>query len=252
MLELTDLTVSYGPVAAVNGVSLRVAAGECVGLLGPNGAGKSSTLQAISNLVDHGGTVTFDGEDLRRRSPEQIARSGLIHVPEGRRIYPTLTVEENLQVGRTARAGRTGGFDIDAVYDLFPALRSLRERGGWALSGGEQQMVAIGRALVGAPRLLLLDEPSLGLAPVVAKTVFAALRTVAETTPVLVVEQNTALALRVCNRAAVLVGGQIRLDGTSAELLGRQDLLDSFLGQHDAHRPPESRDIGASPDVPSH
>ena len=247
MLEITDLTVAYGPIAAVNGLSLRIDAGECVGLLGPNGAGKSSTLQAISNLVPHGGTITFDGDDLARRTPEAIASSGLIHVPEGRRIYPTLTVQENLLVGRSARAGRSGDFDIDEVLDLFPALVPLLGRGGWALSGGEQQMVAIGRALVGSPRLLLLDEPSLGLAPVIAKVVFEALRTIARTTPVLVVEQNTALALRVCNRAAVVVGGEILLEGTAADLLGRQDLLDSFLGQHDARRPPEADD---DPDAP--
>jgi branched-chain amino acid transport system ATP-binding protein len=233
MIEIRSLEVSYGAVEAVRGIDLSMDPGEQVALLGPNGAGKTSTLRAISNLVSHRGTITFDGVDLGRVSPENIVRMGLIHVPEGRHVFPTLTVHENLQVGTVARAGRRAGYGIDDVYDLFPLLRRLRGTGGWALSGGEQQMVAIGRALVGAPRLLLLDEPSLGLAPVVTKTVFVALSEVARDTPMLLVEQNSTMALSLCSRASVMVGGTFVLSGAAAELNSRQELLRSYLGQRD-------------------
>ncbi len=233
MLEIRGLEVSYGAVQAVRTIDLSMQAGERVGLLGPNGAGKTSTLRAISNLVYHRGTITFEGQDIGRLPPELITRMGLIHVPEGRHVFPTLTVHENLQVGMVARGGRRGGYSIDDVYDLFPALRRLKGAGGWALSGGEQQMVAIGRALVGAPRLLLLDEPSLGLAPVVTKAVFGALGEVAAATPMLLVEQNSTMALKVCSRASVMVGGKFVLSGAAAELDSRQELLRSYLGQRD-------------------
>jgi branched-chain amino acid transport system ATP-binding protein len=233
MIEIRSLEVSYGAVQAVRGIDLSMGTGERIALLGPNGAGKTSTLRAISNLVPHRGTITFDGENIGRLSPEYITRMGLIHVPEGRHVFPTLTVHENLQVGTVARAGRRGGHGIDDVYDLFPPLRRLKGTGGWALSGGEQQMVAIGRALVGAPRLLVLDEPSLGLAPVVTKTVFAALAEVARETPMLLVEQNSTMALQVCSRASVMVGGRFVLSGAAAELDSRQELLRSYLGQRD-------------------
>lgn len=231
MLEVRNLTVSYGPVKAVDGLDLTIGEGEAVALLGPNGAGKTSTLRAISGLVKAGGEVRFDGLDLRKATPEAIAQRGLLHVPEGRRVFPTLTVHENLLVGVTARHGRTPAYDIDEIYDLFTPLIALRDREGWALSGGEQQMVAIGRALVGAPRLLLLDEPSLGLAPVVVKVVYEALREVVKATPLLVVEQNTPVALALCHRGVVLAGGRPVLSGTSAELDDQRLLLDAYLGQ---------------------
>jgi branched-chain amino acid transport system ATP-binding protein len=234
MLEVRGLEVSYGPVRAVDGVDLDVGDAEVVGLLGPNGAGKTSLLRAISGLVPHRGTVRYDGEDRHALGVEGAARRGLVHVPEGRRVFPTLTVEENLQLGTTARAGRPSAFSLDDVYDLFPALRSLRGRAGWALSGGEQQMVAIGRALVAAPRLLLLDEPSLGLAPKVSRAVFGALREVATRTAIVVVEQNTVLALALCDRASVLAGGKIVLSGPAAELRDREALIASYLGQRAA------------------
>ena len=233
MLEVADLSVRYGPVEAVAGVSLEVAAGEAVALLGPNGAGKTSTLSAISRLVPCTGTVTFDGRRIDRMRVESVARLGLCHVPEGRRVFPSLSVHENLQVATSARAGRAPIFTIDDVYELFPPLTPLRGRAGWALSGGEQQMVAIGRALVASPRMLLLDEPSLGLAPIVVDAVFGALQEVRERVPVLLVEQNTDLALELCDRAYVLAEGRVVLSGSAAELRGDQALIDSYLGRHD-------------------
>jgi branched-chain amino acid transport system ATP-binding protein len=205
-----------------------------VALLGPNGAGKTSTLRAISRLVPCEGVVRFDGEDLAGRSTDEVARRGLIHVPEGRHVFPTLTVEENLRMGQVAARKRKGGFGFDDVYALFPALVPLRGRDGYTLSGGEQQMVAIGRALVAAPKLLLLDEPSLGLDPVILKAVFGALDEIRRHTPILLVEQNTQQALAICDRASVLVNGRVEMSGVAHELTDRQAMLASFLGQKDA------------------
>jgi branched-chain amino acid transport system ATP-binding protein len=244
MIEVRGLEVSYGAVQGVCGIDLSMEAGERVALLGPNGAGKTSTLRAISNLVPHRGTVVFDGVDLSKTAAENVTRMGLIHVPEGRHVFPTLTVHENLQVGTVARAGRRGGYDIDDVYDLFPTLQRRKSTGGWALSGGEQQMVAIGRALVGAPRLLMLDEPSLGLAPVVTRVVFAALAEVAKQTPILLVEQNSTMALRVCTRAFVMVGGRFVMSGAAEDMSSRQELLRSYLGQRDEAVETELRESG--------
>jgi branched-chain amino acid transport system ATP-binding protein len=229
MLEIRDLHVNYGTTIAVDGIDLAVGAGELVALLGPNGAGKTSTLQAISGVIPRRGSIVFDGADLAKVSPDALARLGLIHVPEGRRVFATLSVHENLQVGRTARNGRAG-FDLDDVYDLFPPLQPLRSRAGWALSGGEQQMVAIGRALVGSPRMLILDEPSLGLAPVIVSAVFAALAEVGRTVPILLVEQNTTRALQLCSRAAVLVNGRIAVEGDTADFTDRESMLETYLG----------------------
>jgi branched-chain amino acid transport system ATP-binding protein len=234
MLDVSGLGVTYGSTAAVEGIDLTVDDRGATALLGPNGAGKTSTLRAISQLIPHTGMVTFDGEDLAGLSPDDVARRGLVHVPEGRHVFPTLTVEENLRMGQVAARRRQGGFSLDDVYDLFPALTPLRSRDGFALSGGEQQMVAIGRALVAAPRLLLLDEPSLGLAPVIMKAVFKALDDIRQRTPLLLVEQNTQQALAVCDRASVMVNGRIEMTGRSDELSDRQALLASYLGQKDA------------------
>jgi branched-chain amino acid transport system ATP-binding protein len=231
MLEIKSLSVSYEGTRAVVDTDISVDAGAAVALLGPNGAGKTSTLRAVSGLVAYGGTVTFDGTPLNKMTPEKIARAGLIHVPEGRRVFGSLSVRENLQIGLTARAGRTGGYSMDDVYDLLPALRKITKRAGWALSGGEQQMVAIGRAMLAAPRLLLLDEPSLGLAPILVKELFGALAELSARTPILLVEQNSAAALRICQRAYVLVNGKVVLQGTTKDLGSREALIDSYLGQ---------------------
>jgi branched-chain amino acid transport system ATP-binding protein len=231
MLRIEGLDVRYGTTHAVRGIDLTVGEGEAVALLGPNGAGKTSTLRAISRLAACTGSVLFEGRDLARVAPEDVARLGLIHVPEGRHVFPDLTVHENLQIGTTPRRGRAEGFGFDDVYDLFPALVPLRDRLGFALSGGEQQMVAIGRALVAAPRLLLIDEPSLGLAPVVAEAVSRALVAVRARTALLVIEQNVHLAIRVCQRAAVMSGGRIVLEAPAGKLHDRDELLASYLGQ---------------------
>jgi branched-chain amino acid transport system ATP-binding protein len=234
MLEITGLHVAYGSTIAVKELDLEVGQSEAVALLGPNGAGKSSTLAAISQVTASSGLVRFDGQDLAGVPAERVARMGLIQVPEGRHVFPTLTVEENLRMGQVAAAGRTDGYDLDDVYQLFPALVELRKRQGYVLSGGEQQMVAIGRALVAAPRLLMLDEPSLGLSPRVAKEVFQALNVIQERTPLLVVEQNTRLALATCGRGYVLSGGEAVLSGDATKLQDRSALLASYLGQVDA------------------
>jgi branched-chain amino acid transport system ATP-binding protein len=234
VLEIRGLAVSYGPVKAVRGIDVDVKKGEVVALIGPNGAGKTSTLRAISGLVPYEGSIIFDGMDCRKMNVESLARAGVIHVPEGRHVFPSLNVHENLQVGTTAGIGRSGGFSIDDVYDLFPPLQALRKRDGWALSGGEQQMVAIGRALVAKPRILLLDEPSLGLSPKFTQAVYAALSQVSERIPMLLVEQNTVMALRHCSRAAVMVGGKLVLEGTADELADREALVASYLGEEPA------------------
>jgi len=234
MLEIRELVVSYGPVQAVRQIDVDVNLGEVVALIGPNGAGKTSTLRSISGLVPYKGTIVFDGVDCKKANIEELARMGLIHVPEGRHIFPSLDVHENLQVGTTAGVKRTEGFSIDDVYDLFPPLVPLKKRDGWALSGGEQQMVAIGRALVAKPRLLLLDEPSLGLSPKFTQAVYAALSQVRDRIPMLLVEQNTVMALKHCSRAAVMVGGKFVLEGTAADLADREALVASYLGEEPA------------------
>ena len=230
VLVVRDLRIRYGNAEAVAGVSLDVADGEVVALLGPNGAGKTSTLRAISGLQRHDGDVRFEGVATRRRSVERLTRDGLVHVPEGRRILPTLTVWENLDVARSA-CRNDRGMTIDEVFDLFGALRPMAGRGGWALSGGEQQMLAIGRALVSGPRLLLLDEPSLGLAPASVTVVFRVLREVRDRFPILLVEQNTAVALGIAARAYVMSQGRIVASGTSAEIRDRGAMLDAYLGR---------------------
>lgn len=230
-LSVRGLTVEYGHVEAVKGVDLDVGPDETVALLGANGAGKTSTLRAISQLIRSRGDIEFYGEDIRKIPPDGAARLGLIHVPEGRRLFAPLTTEENIQLGLTAVNGREPVFGLSDIYDLFPPLGVLRKRAAWSLSGGEQQMVAIGRALVASPRLLMLDEPSLGLAPVMVSAVYKALASIRSRVPILLVEQNAHLALSVCDRAYVLAVGRISRSGTSAELGDPDELLSSYLDE---------------------
>ncbi|TQC44212.1 ABC transporter ATP-binding protein [Rhodococcus sp. WS4] len=233
MLEISNLNVHYTATHAIRGVDLSIAENEVVCLLGPNGAGKSSLLRSISQLVPYEGTIEFDGETIDNRPPASLSRVGLIHVPEGRHVFPTLSVHENLQIGAHARGSRPALYSYDDVYDLFPALTRMRKRQGFALSGGEQQMVALGRALVAAPRLLLLDEPSLGLAPSVVATVYRALSEIAGRTTILVVEQNTSDALALARRGYVLAEGRVVMNGESSALTDRKAVLASYLGQTD-------------------
>ncbi len=231
MLEIRALEVSYGPVRAVRGIDINVKMGEVVALIGPNGAGKTSTLRAISGLVPYKGTVTFDGKDCRKLNLEQLARAGLIHVPEGRHVFPTLDVHENLQLGTTAGAGRHEGFSIDDVYDLFPPLQQLRKRDGWALSGGEQQMVAIGRALVATAARAALGRAVAG--PVAEVHAGRLLRVVAggrphPDAPRGAEHRDGADAL---HRAAVMFAGKLVLEGTAAEVADREALVASYLGE---------------------
>ncbi|WP_236794690.1 ABC transporter ATP-binding protein [Amycolatopsis sp. GM8] len=230
MLEVTGLGVSYGSTRAVDDFSFTVGSGEAVALLGANGAGKTSTLRAVSRLVRGEGRIVFDGDDVTGTRPEELSRMGLVHVPEGRRVFATLTVNDNLLVGQTAGGRRKRFFGLDAIYDLFPALVPLRKRYGWSLSGGEQQMVAIGRALMAAPKLIMLDEPSLGLAPIVVKAVYQALSQIKSELAVLLVEQNAAVALSLCDKGHVLLSGREALSGTAAQLGDREALIDSYLG----------------------
>jgi branched-chain amino acid transport system ATP-binding protein len=231
MLEIKDLTVRYGTTTAVHELSLSLGEASALALLGANGAGKTSSLRAISGLTPATGSVRFDGAEMLGLRPEVIARRGLIHCPEGRQVFGDLTVQENLEVGATAAGGRQQPFRIDEVYDLFPALVRLRDRLGYALSGGEQQMVALGRALVARPRVLMIDEPSLGLAPQVCTTVTAALLEVKARTVLIVVEQNVSVALEICDQAVVVAEGRTVMSGAASELRDRSAILASYLGQ---------------------
>ncbi|GAA4232715.1 branched-chain amino acid transport system ATP-binding protein [Streptosporangium album] len=237
MLELEKLSVSYGPVRAVNELSLRVPSAGAVAILGPNGAGKTSTLRAISGLVPHGGAVLLNGRKLSGRSPREIARTGVIQVPEGRRVFGSLSVEENLHVGMVAGRGRERRFSISDVYDLLPALARMRGRAAWALSGGEQQMLAVGRALVASPEVLLLDEPSLGLAPAVADRIYDTFRQLKGSVGLVIVEQMAARALAVVDEVFVLREGETAGAGAATEFADPVRLARLMIGVHedDAH-----------------
>ena len=232
LLELEDVTARYGPVTALHGVSLTVAEGEAVAVLGANGAGKTTTLRAISGAVKRGGRLAFEGKSIARSSPEAVARAGIAHVPEGRGTLTELTVRENLRLGAYTRRDRTAiREDEERVLGHFPRLRERRDQRAGTLSGGEQQMLALARALLLRPRLLLLDEPSLGLAPLVVAEIF---RIVGELNDeglaVLVVEQNAALALEASSRAYVLEVGRVAVEGESAKLRQDEAVRKSYLG----------------------
>jgi len=231
LLQLEDVHARYGPVQALSGVSLSVGEGEIVAVLGGNGAGKTTTLRAISGLVTTSGQVRFVGESIRRAAPERVARAGIAHVPEGRGIFRELSVHENLRLGAYLHRG---GFSeaYERVGGHFPWLERRSAQQAGSLSGGEQQMLALASALMGRPRLLLLDEPSLGLAPLVVAEIFRILGDLNEKEglAVLVVEQNAKLALRSSSRAYVLEVGQVALEGPSAELAENESVRKSYLG----------------------
>jgi branched-chain amino acid transport system ATP-binding protein len=233
LLELQDVTASYGPVQVLEGVTLSVPDNGAVGILGANGAGKTTTLRAISGTVRAGGRIVFDGKDIRGMRPDQVAALGIAHVPEGRGTLGDLTVRENLRVGAYLRKDRKAiDQDIDYCLDLFPNLQERIKSNASALSGGEQQMLAVGRAIMSKPRLLLLDEASLGLAPSTAKNVYDAIRRlrVESGIAMVVVEQNANLAFTLVDSATVLETGRSVLTGTSAELKGMDEIRRAYLG----------------------
>jgi len=231
LLELSAVEARYGPVQVLHGVSLRVDDGEVVAVLGGNGAGKTTTLRAISGLVSASGEIRFAGERITRASPERVARRGIAHVPEGRGIFGELSVRDNLRLGAYLRRD---GFheDYGKVLEYFPWLEERRQQQAGTLSGGEQQMLALARALMARPRLLLLDEPSLGLAPLVVREIFRIVGELNEKDglTVLVVEQNASLALQASSRAYVLEAGRVALEGPSAELAENESVRKAYLG----------------------
>jgi len=232
-LEVSDLRAGYGAVRVLHGLSFSVEEGEICAILGPNGAGKTTTLRALSGVIRGRGTVTLGGTNLLGRSPENVARLGVAHVPEGRGTFTQLTVEENLRIGGYVRRDADGvRRDIDRVYAYFPPLRERRRQVAGSLSGGEQQMLAIGRALMLRPRLMLLDEPSLGLAPIVTRELFGIVSAVneEERTTVVVVEQNAHLALDIAHQAHVLETGHIVLSGTAADIRADEQVAQAYLG----------------------
>ncbi|MGK7867263.1 ABC transporter ATP-binding protein [Falsiroseomonas sp. E2-1-a20] len=232
MLEVDGLVASYGAVQALKGVSLHVDPGEIVTLIGANGAGKSTLLMSIcGDPRASAGRIMLEGTDISARPTFEIMRSGVAQSPEGRRIFPRMSVLENLVMGAQA-VGRDPGPELPRVFALFPRLQERQTQRGGTLSGGEQQMLAIGRALMSRPRLLLLDEPSLGLAPLISRQIFAAIRDLNEREglTVLLVEQNANQALRLAHRGYVLVTGRITMSGTGSELLARPEIRDAYLG----------------------
>jgi branched-chain amino acid transport system ATP-binding protein len=233
LLELQDVTAQYGPIKALHGVNLAVEAGEIVALLGANGAGKTTTLRAISGTVNRGGTVTFDGRSLRGVAPQDAARRGIGHVPEGRGTLVQLSVWDNLRMGAYTRRDAEGvKTDLEVIFGYFPILRERKAQRAGTLSGGEQQMLAIARALMARPKLLLLDEPSLGLAPLVVKSIFEIVTSINrdQGVAVLLVEQNASLALKVAHRAFLLETGRVAASGDAATLASDESIRRAYLG----------------------
>jgi branched-chain amino acid transport system ATP-binding protein len=232
VLSIKDLVVSYGNIRAVKGISFDVHEGEIVTLIGANGAGKSSTLRAISGVAAYGGQIVYRGQNLKNVPADRIVALGVAQVPEGRGIFGNLTVQENLKLATWQRKDKADiGKDYDRVFHLFPRLEERKAQLGGTLSGGEQQMLAVARALMSHGRLLLLDEPSMGLAPVLVQEIFRVLRQINESgTTILLVEQNANMALRVAHRAYVLETGTIAFQGTGQELLGNPKVKEAYLG----------------------
>ncbi|OZI46355.1 ABC transporter ATP-binding protein [Bordetella genomosp. 5] len=232
MLEVTGLEVNYGHIEAVRNIDFALEAGQVTALVGANGAGKSTTLLALSGLLPKArGAVRFEGEDITRLAPHEIVARGIVQVPEGRAILTTMTVRENLELGAYRRGLKDAASELEYVFHLFPRLKERIDGMAGNLSGGEQQMLAIGRALMAKPRLLLLDEPSMGLAPIVVQEIFRSLRAVnGDGLTLLLVEQNVRQALRIAQRGYVLENGALALSGTGRELLGHPRVLEAYLG----------------------
>lgn len=233
MLVLNNVNVFYGAIHALKGISMEVNQGEIVTLIGSNGAGKSTSLKTISGLIrPKEGTLTFEGQNINNAKPQDIVSKGISHVPEGRRIFANMTVLENLELGAYQRRDKAGiKEDIQNVFGLFPRLQERRKQIAGTLSGGEQQMLAIGRAIMSKPKLLLLDEPSMGLAPILVRQIFDIIREInAKGMTILLVEQNARMALSIANRAYVLETGKIVLAGNAAELMESDEIKKAYLG----------------------
>jgi len=232
MLKVSNLTGGYGPVQVLHGFDFEVAEGEVVVILGANGAGKTTTLRAISGMIDTGGSVLLEGEEIISKKPADIVRMGVAHVPQGRGTFPELSVQDNLEVGAYARSDNEVDADKERWYEIYPVLYERRNQPAGSLSGGEQQMLAVSRALMSRPRLLLLDEPSLGLAPLIVEDLFerfAAINKESGTT-LLVVEQNAQLALGIADRGYVLETGEISVTGPADELINDDAIRRAYLG----------------------
>jgi len=232
LLEVSELRAGYGAVRVLQGLDFSVAESEAVVILGANGAGKTTTLRAISGMIDSGGRIRFDGRSIAGRRPEQIAAAGIAHVPQGRGTIVDLTVDENLRIGAYRRRGPEIDSDIERWYTTFPRLKERRAQQAGSMSGGEQQMLAIARALMGRPKLVLLDEPSLGLAPLVTQELFRTLGDLnrEDGLSMLVVEQNAGLALKLAARGYVLETGTIVASGSASDLAGNDDVRRAYLG----------------------
>ncbi|WNV06979.1 ABC transporter ATP-binding protein [Tardiphaga sp. 709] len=233
MLEIRDMVCAYGQISALKGISLSVKAGQLVALIGANGAGKSTTLRAISGLVpSRSGSLHFDGEDITGIGAQRVLTKGIAHCPEGRRVFPHMTVAENLDMGAYLRSDTSEvAVDRDRIYGEFPRLAERRKQAAGTLSGGEQQMLAIGRALMSRPRLVMFDEPSLGLAPNIVERTFAIIRAIRDAgTTVLLVEQNAFAALDMCDHAYLLESGHVVLSGAGAELIENEHVRRAYLG----------------------
>lgn len=233
MLEVKDLEVAYGKIKAVKGISFTVGEGEVVTLIGTNGAGKTTTLRTISGLLrPTKGTITFQGRDLTTIPPHEIVPLGIAHSPEGRRIFPRLTVEENLNLGAFSRRDKEISNDLEAAFELFPILKERRSQPAGTFSGGEQQMLAMGRAMMSRPKLLMLDEPSMGLSPLMMKRIMTTVTTLQQQgTTILLVEQNAQAALKRATKGYVLEVGKIVLSGSGTELLASEDVRKAYLGE---------------------
>ncbi|WML46319.1 ABC transporter ATP-binding protein [Neobacillus sp. PS3-40] len=235
MLKINDINVFYGNIQALKGVSLEINEGEIVTLIGANGAGKSTLLKTISGLLKpKNGDILFEGQSISGKVAQAIVKKGLSHVPEGRRVFANMTVEENLELGAYLRKDKKGiQEDFEKVYNLFPRLLERKKQHAGTLSGGEQQMLAMGRALMAKPRLLILDEPSMGLAPLLVKTIFRIIQEINKSgTTILLVEQNANMALSIADRAYVIETGKIVLSGTSDELNQSDQIRMAYLGGH--------------------